>query len=301
MATRGDSEEGAYAAVAGELPYPAVDHDDNGKPTTETVKTENPDSRDAKVSPEWRKRFEAFFTEYEEQLRAALPELSKLRNSKEDNAHVILKQDKEGGPPCRRPYKMSVEELRQLRERIEQLMEKGEKGVYLKASKAKLCKESLRFLGHTLSAKGCQPQHDKIASVESWPVLETVTHVRQFLGLAGYYRRFVHHFSEIAQPLTVLTKSDVPWDLGNGMQPIAYESRQFSAAEQNYHTGERELCGLHHCTTVTWRHYLIFSEFKLQGDHRPLEWLMSPGRELSRRQACWYMDLVEVGVPRMEY
>ncbi|KAK3286442.1 hypothetical protein CYMTET_6004 [Cymbomonas tetramitiformis] len=90
-------------------------------------------------------------------------------------------------------------------------------------------------------------------------------------------------------------------DTGEGLKVIAYESRQFSAAEQNYHTGERELCALHHCTTVTWRHYLIFSEFGLQGDHRPLEWLMSPGRELSRRQARWYMDLVEVGVPRMEY
>ena len=125
MATRGDSEENAYAAIADELPYPVVDHDDSGKPTTGTVKAEDPDSRDAKVPPEWKKRFEAFFTEYEEQLRASLPELSKLRNAKEDNAHVTLKPDKEGGPPCRRPYKMSVEELRQLRERIEQLMEKG--------------------------------------------------------------------------------------------------------------------------------------------------------------------------------
>ncbi|KAK3283512.1 hypothetical protein CYMTET_8791 [Cymbomonas tetramitiformis] len=88
---------------------------------------------------------------------------------------------------------------------------------------------------------------------------------------------------------------------GLGLRVIAYESRQFSAAEQNYHTGERELGALHHCTTVTWRHYLIFTNFRIQGDHRPLEWLMEPGRELSRRQARWYMDLVEVGVPRMEY
>ncbi|KAK3253243.1 hypothetical protein CYMTET_37497 [Cymbomonas tetramitiformis] len=93
-----------------------------------------------------------------------------------------------------------------------------EKGVYLKASKAKLCKESLRFLGHTLSAKGCQPQHDKIAAVKTWPALESVTHVRQFLGLAGYYRRFVHHFSEIAQPLTSLTKTDTPWAWGPQQQ-----------------------------------------------------------------------------------
>ncbi|KAK3285692.1 hypothetical protein CYMTET_6714 [Cymbomonas tetramitiformis] len=354
-----------------------------------------------------------FFTKYSETLRKALPEASKLRRTTEDMARITRKADAEGGPPCRRPYRMSVEELRQLRERVEQLMEKGyirpscspyaapclmvlkpgdpktlrlvvdyrqlnqqtgndieahynhvkqfldtcqEAGVYLKDSKAQMCKESLRFLGHTLSAKGCQPQHDKVAAIKDWPRLETVTQVRQFLGLAGYYRRFVHCFSEIAQPLTSLTKTDVPWewgeqqqwafeelkpalssapvlalpdikkaadgtapflvqtdasgvalggmlmqDTGEGLKFIAYESRQFSAAEQNYRTGERELCALHHCTTVTWRHYLIFSEFGLQGDHRPLEWLMSPGRELSRRQARCYMDLVEVGVPRMEY
>ena len=90
--------------------------------------------------------------------------------------------------------------------------------------------------------------------------------------------------------------------VGQGLRPIAFESRPFSAAEHNYHAGERELCALHHCTTQTWRHYLIFTEFLLQGDHKPLVWLMSPGQPLSRRQARWYMDLVEVvGVPEMEY
>ncbi|KAK3259790.1 hypothetical protein CYMTET_31227 [Cymbomonas tetramitiformis] len=89
--------------------------------------------------------------------------------------------------------------------------------------------------------------------------------------------------------------------LSDADDALLKQLRQFSAAEQNYSTGERELGALHHCTTVTWRHYLIFTNFRLQGDHRPLEWLMEPGRELSRRQARWYMDLVEVGVPRMEY
>eukprot|EP00854_Cymbomonas_tetramitiformis_P013359 gene13359-biopygen13752 len=89
-----------------------------------------------------------------------------------------------------------------------------EKGVFLKRSKCQLLK-SLRFLGHCISgADGCRPQHDKVAAVRDWPDLETVTHVRQFLGLAGYYRRFIHCFLEIAQPLTRLTKSDVPWAWG---------------------------------------------------------------------------------------
>ena len=90
-------------------------------------------------------------------------------------------------------------------------------------------------------------------------------------------------------------------DLDALPRPIAFESRQFSAAEQNYHAGERELCAIHHCCCVAWRHYLIFTEFLLKGDHQPLKWLFSPSRELSRRQARWYMDMVEVGVPTMEH
>ncbi|KAK3286792.1 hypothetical protein CYMTET_5675 [Cymbomonas tetramitiformis] len=91
---------------------------------------------------------------------------------------------------------------------------KYETGVFLKRSKVQLLKKSLRFLGHTISADGCRPQHDKVAAVRDWPELQSVTHVRQFLGLAGYYRRFIHCFSEIAQPLTRLTKSDVVWEWG---------------------------------------------------------------------------------------
>ncbi|KAK3246618.1 hypothetical protein CYMTET_43851 [Cymbomonas tetramitiformis] len=228
--------------------------------------------------------------------------------------------------------------------------------IYLKKSKLKLCKRACRFLGHVLDRDGCRPQQDKVASVRDWPDLESVTHVRQFLGMCGFYRRYIQSFAHMAHPLTRLTKSGVEWtwgdtekqafqrlkealisaptlalpdqkaaaegskpfcvqtdasavalggvlmqDLGRGLQPIAFESRQFSSAEQNYHAGERELCAIHHCTTVAWRHYLIFTNFKLMGDHKPLHWLFAPARELSRRQARWYEDLVEVGVHRMEH
>ncbi|KAK3258010.1 hypothetical protein CYMTET_32924 [Cymbomonas tetramitiformis] len=228
--------------------------------------------------------------------------------------------------------------------------------VYLKKSKLKLCMKAVRFLGHVIDKDGCRPQQDKVASVRDWPDLETVTHVRQFLGMCGFYRRYIQSFAHLAHPLTHLTKTGVDWtwgevekgafhrlkmalisaptlalpdqraaadgsrpfcvqtdasavalggvlmqDLGRGLQPLAFESRQFSSAEQNYHAGERELCAIHHCTTVSWRHYLIFTNFKLMGDHKPLQWLFAPARELSRRQARWYEDLVEVGVHQMEH
>ncbi|KAK3287773.1 hypothetical protein CYMTET_4727 [Cymbomonas tetramitiformis] len=116
MAARCNDHEAAFAATAAEVPPPHT-----------PVEKEEPrqDTRDAPVSSTWKQRFDAFFEKYLDTLCAALPEASKLRRTEEDKARIDRKPDAEGGPPCRRPYKMTAEELRQLRERIEQLMKKG--------------------------------------------------------------------------------------------------------------------------------------------------------------------------------
>ncbi|KAK3269842.1 hypothetical protein CYMTET_21739 [Cymbomonas tetramitiformis] len=86
--------------------------------------------------------------------------------------------------------------------------------VRLKESKLRCFKRSVRFLGHVIDREGCRPQQDKIAAVRDWPKLETVKHVRQFLGLAGFYRRYNQGLSDLAHPLTKLTKNLVPWEWG---------------------------------------------------------------------------------------
>ena len=62
------------------------------------------------------------------------------------------------------------------------------------------------FLGHVVSAKGVMVDPKKIEAVEAWEPPKNVKEVRSFLGLAGYYRRFVEGFSRIAQPLTNLLR-----------------------------------------------------------------------------------------------
>lgn len=70
-----------------------------------------------------------------------------------------------------------------------------------------LCAEC-KYLGYTLSKKGISPDHEKLKAVETYPIPKKLKDVRAFLGFIGFYRKFIHNFSEIAKPLTDLTKKN---------------------------------------------------------------------------------------------
>ena len=69
----------------------------------------------------------------------------------------------------------------------------------------------MAFLGHVVSSEGVSVDPAKIEAVTSWSRPSTVGEVRSFLGLAGYYRRFVEDFSRLATPLTQLTRKGTPF------------------------------------------------------------------------------------------
>ena len=79
--------------------------------------------------------------------------------------------------------------------------------LYAKASKSALCKREVEFLGHMVGEHGLRVMQDKIEAVRDWPVPTNLRELRAFLGLAGYYRRFVRNFSAMALPLTELTRN----------------------------------------------------------------------------------------------
>lgn len=76
-----------------------------------------------------------------------------------------------------------------------------------KLSKSSLCRTEVEFLGHYVGRNGLRVMEDKIETVRDWPIPTSMRELRAFLGLAGYYRRFVKGFSEIALPLTELTRN----------------------------------------------------------------------------------------------
>jgi hypothetical protein len=81
--------------------------------------------------------------------------------------------------------------------------------LYAKFSKCEFWLDSVKFLGHTISSKGISVNPSKVQEVMDWQPPKSAHQIRSFLGLAGYYRRFIPDFSRIAKPMTELLKKGV--------------------------------------------------------------------------------------------
>lgn len=80
---------------------------------------------------------------------------------------------------------------------------------FVKLSKCSFARREIKYLGHIISEKGVATDSAKVEAVLSWPIPASVKELHSFLGLAGYYRKFVKHFAIIAKPLHQLLKKGV--------------------------------------------------------------------------------------------
>lgn len=79
---------------------------------------------------------------------------------------------------------------------------------YLKESKCVFAQPKLNYLGHIISSAGIAPDPDKIQAMVDWPTPTSTTSLRGFLGLTGFYRKFIKGYAHIAAPLTTLLRKD---------------------------------------------------------------------------------------------
>ncbi|GBG73818.1 hypothetical protein CBR_g17156 [Chara braunii] len=82
----------------------------------------------------------------------------------------------------------------------------------INGEKCEFGRTRILYLGHEISAEGLKPDDAKVASIRDRPRPQSVTEMRSFLGMTGYYRNFVKKYSIVAAPLTDLTRLDTPWE-----------------------------------------------------------------------------------------
>jgi len=78
--------------------------------------------------------------------------------------------------------------------------------LYAKMSKCTFARTELEFLGHILSGDGLRVDPKKTSAVADWPVPRDIPQLRSFLGMANYFRKFLHHFAQCTMPLTRLLR-----------------------------------------------------------------------------------------------
>ncbi|GKC19779.1 putative reverse transcriptase domain-containing protein [Tanacetum coccineum] len=107
-------------------------------------------------------------------------------------------------------YSRNKEEHEEHLKLILELLKKEE--LYAKFSKCEFWIPKVQFLGHVIDNKGIHVDPAKIESIKDWASPKSATEIRQFLGLAGYYRRFIKGFSKIAKLMTKLNQKNVKFD-----------------------------------------------------------------------------------------
>ncbi|GJY32891.1 putative reverse transcriptase domain-containing protein [Tanacetum coccineum] len=201
-------------------------------------------------------------------------------------AHVTEKEPKEK----RLEDVTGKEEHEEHLKTILELLKKEQ--LYAKFSKCDFWLESVQFLGHVIDSKGVHVDPAKIEAIKNWATPTTPTEVRQFLGLAGYYRRFIEGFSLISKPLTKLTQKNKKYEWGKD------EEEAFELLKQ-------KLC----CAPILAlpegsEDFVVYCDASLKGfgavlmqrekgtkcvvytDHKSLQYILNQ-KELNMRQRRW--------------
>ncbi|GJW11833.1 putative reverse transcriptase domain-containing protein [Tanacetum coccineum] len=168
--------------------------------------------------------------------------------------------------------------------------------LYAKFSKCDFWISIVQFLGHVIDSQGIHVDPAKIEAVKNWASPTTPTEIRQFLGLAGYYQRFIKDFSKIAKSLTELTQKNKKYIWGEDQESSFQLQKQklCEAPILALPEGNDDFvvyCDASHQGAVVfalkiWRHYLYGTKCTVFTDHKSLQHILDQ-KELNMRQRRW--------------
>ncbi|GJR58661.1 putative reverse transcriptase domain-containing protein [Tanacetum coccineum] len=223
---------------------------------------------------------------------------------------VLIFQVPGAAPVARAPYRLAPTELQELSTQLQELSDKGFIGpssspwgapvlfVKKKDRSFRMCIDYRKLNKLTEKNRYPLPRIDdlfdqfegihmdpaRIESIKDWASPKTLTEIRQFLGLAGYYRRFIEG-SENFMVYCDASRKGLGAVLMQRGKVIAYASHQLKIHEKNYTTHDLELRTLVFALKI-WRHYLYGTKCVVFTDHRSLQHILDQ-KELNMRQRRW--------------
>nr|GEY01254.1 putative reverse transcriptase domain-containing protein [Tanacetum cinerariifolium] len=268
---------------------------------------------------DWLSRYNAVIAYAEKLVR--IPFRNEILTIRGEGSNENLIPD--AAPVARAPYRLAPSEMKELADQLQELTDKGfiipssspwgalailellkKEELYAKFSKCKFWIPKVQFLSHVIDSQGIYVDPAKIESVKDWTSPKLPTNIRQFLGLAGYYQRFIEGFSKIAKPMTKLTQNKVKFEWGDKQEAafqllkqklcdvlmqrenvISYASRQLKIHEENYTTHDLELGAVVFALKI-WRQYLYETKCMVFTDHKSLQHILDQ-KELNMRQRRW--------------
>ncbi|GJV54802.1 putative reverse transcriptase domain-containing protein [Tanacetum coccineum] len=166
---------------------------------------------------------------------------------------------------------------------ILRLLKKEE--LYAQFSKCEFWLSKVQFLGHVIDREDIHVDPAKIESIKDWASPKTPTEIRQFIGLAGYYRRFIEEGSENFMVYCDASHKGLGAVLMQKEKVIAYASRQLKVHEKNYTTHNLDLGAVVFALKM-WRHYLYGTKCVVFTDHKSLQHILDQ-KEMNMRQRRW--------------
>ncbi|GJV43031.1 putative reverse transcriptase domain-containing protein [Tanacetum coccineum] len=199
-------------------------------------------------------------------------------------------------------YSKSKKEHEEHLRQILKLLKKEE--LYAKFSKCEFWISRVQFLGHVIDCRGIHVDPAKIESIKDWASPKTPTKIRQFLGLAGYYRRFIEGFSKIAKSMTKLTQKGVKFDWGDKQEAAFQLLKQKLCSAPILALPEGSEDFIAYCDAskkglgdvlmqrekvisyASRQHYLYGTKCTVFTDHKSLQHILDQ-KELNMRQRRW--------------
>ncbi len=184
------------------------------------------------------------------------------------------------------------EELKRYTKEVLQILEEND--LYLKPEKCEFNKTSIKYLGFVISPGRIEMDPTKLRGITEWPAPKTLRHLRSFLGFGNFYRRFIHHYSDLTKPLNELLQKKTKWNWSQRQEEAFETLKERFASEPVLMMPDQGKPFILECDASKYASGAILSQMDQNGDKRPVAFLSQSFNQAERNYEVYDRELLAV-------